>query len=86
MLVKAFERKHTFIVGTSVTTGATDTVVWSGIHHKTNTHGGSSHFGYPDPTYLNRVTLEMADRGVTFENKEKEVAEVTKNGKGSRTV
>lgn len=57
-------------MGTSVTTGATNTVVWSGIHHKTNTHGGSSHFGYPDPTYLNRVTLEMADRGVTLDSGE----------------
>ncbi len=86
LLVKAFERKLTFIVGTSVTTGATDTVVWSGIHHKTNTHGGSSCFGYPDPTYFNRVTLELADRGVILDHPEKEVLEVTKSGRGSRTV
>ena len=47
LLVKSFERKMTFVVGTSVTTGQTNCVVWS-VHHKTNTHGGSSHFGYPD--------------------------------------
>ena len=69
-------------MGTSVTTGQTDTVVWSGIHHKTNTHGGSSRFGYPDDSYLNRVTLELADRGVTMENAAEEVTRVTKNGHG----
>lgn len=67
LLIKAFERRHTFIVGTSVTTGQTDTVIWAGIHHKSSTHGGTSHFGFPDPTYMNRVTLELADRGVTLE-------------------
>lgn len=50
-----------------MTTGQTNTVVWAGIHHKSSTHGGSSHFGFPDPTYLNRVTLELADRGVVLE-------------------
>ncbi len=82
LLVKAFERRHTFMVGTSVTTGATDTVVWSGIHHKTSTHGGSSSFGYPDESYLNRVTLELADRGVFIENEKEEVLRATKDGRG----
>ena len=86
LLVKAFERRLTFIVGTSVTTGATDTVVWSGIHHKTNTHGGSSSFGYPDVSYLNRVTLELADRGVTLDNPLEEVTRVTKSSKGSVVI
>jgi hypothetical protein len=27
-------------------------------------------FGYPDDSYLNRVTLELADRGVTLDNPE----------------
>lgn len=70
LLILAFERRLTFHVGTSVTTGQTNVVVWSGIHHKTNTHGGSSHFGYPDTHYFNRVTLELADRGVTLEVEE----------------
>jgi deltex len=65
LLVKAFERRHSFLVGTSVTTGQNNVVVWS-VHHKTNTHGGSSSFGYPDPTYFNRVKHELADRGVTL--------------------
>jgi deltex len=85
LLIKAFERRHTFIVGTSVTTGAQNVVVWSGIHHKTNTHGGSSHFGYPDATYLNRVTLEMADRGVTLDPTDNIDLIIGKN-QGSRQV
>jgi deltex len=67
LLIKAFERRLTFIVGTSVTTGQTNVVVWSGIHHKTNINGGSSRFGYPDPEYFYRVTQELADRGVQLD-------------------
>ena len=69
-------------MGTSVTTGATNVVVWNGIHHKTNTQGGPSFFGYPDPTYFNRVKLELADRGVILEN-DKEVEEIVKTKHGS---
>ena len=65
LLVVAFERKLPFLVGTSITTGRSNTVVWSGIHHKTNTSGGTSHFGWPDETYFARVKGELSDRGVT---------------------
>jgi len=67
LLKIAFERRLTFTVGTSVTTGEENVVVWNGIHHKTNLHGGSSHYGYPDKTYFNRVKEELAAKGV-FEN------------------
>ena len=33
LLKIAFDRKLTFIIGTSVTTGKKNTVVWNGIHH-----------------------------------------------------
>ena len=66
LLAECFRRRFTFIVGTSVTTGATNTVVWAGIHHKTSPSGGTSSFGYPDPTYFERVKSEMAQRGVTL--------------------
>jgi len=42
-------------VGRSVTTGLDNQVVWNGIHHKTSMSGGAANFGYPDPTYFNRV-------------------------------
>lgn len=64
LLRLAFIRRVMFTVGTSVTTGAEDCVVWAGIHAKTNTHGGATSFGYPDPTYFDRVKAEMADRGI----------------------
>ena len=66
-----------------MTTGATNTVVWSGIHHKTSMRGGS--FGYPDDKYLNRVTLELADRGVTLDNPD-DVTKMLTNSVGSRIV
>jgi len=62
---EAFDRKLMFTVGTSVTTGATNTTVWAGIHHKTALSGGSSSFGYPDKTYFTRVQEELAVKGVT---------------------
>lgn len=64
LLKEAFDRKLIFTVGRSVTTGMDNQVVWNGIHHKTNTHGGASHFGYPDPTYFTRVKEELAAKGV----------------------
>ena len=60
----AFDRRLCFTVGDSVTSGATNTTVWNGIHHKTSTHGGFSNFGYPDETYFDRVTEELAAKGV----------------------
>ena len=63
---KAFDRKLIFTVGRSVTTGHDNRVVWNGIHHKTNLSGGSAYFGYPDDTYFDRVKLEMAAKGVVW--------------------
>lgn len=85
LLKISFDRRLTFRIGQSVTTGADDQVVWNGVHHKTcaficfihiysspvsnniccsSTSGGSSGFGYPDATYLERVTDELAQKGV----------------------
>lgn len=71
MLKVAWERRLTFTIGTSVTTGAVDTVVWNEIHHKTESTSNHSGHGYPDPTYLERVLLELAAQGVE-ENEEEE--------------
>ena len=65
LLITSFERRLTFVVGTSVTTGRSNCVVWAGVHHKTNTHGGTSNFAYPDETYFARLKGELKDRGVT---------------------
>ena len=76
LLKIAFDRKLTFIVGTSVTTGKQNTVVWNGIHHKTNLKGGAVNYGYPDPTYFNRVFEELGAKGVNkddFDEKELEL-------------
>ena len=63
-LTIAFKRRLTFRIGTSVTSGRDNTVVWNGIHHKTSSHGGAANFGYPDDTYLERVTAELASFGI----------------------
>lgn len=86
ILEKAFLQRVTFVVGTSVTTGQQNTVIWGSVHHKTNTHGGSSHYGYPDPTYLNRVTLECADLGVKLEDNDPVLARVKQLNSNKITV
>lgn len=65
LLVLAFERRLTFTVGTSITTGRQNAVVWNGIHHKTNVTGGPTRYGYPDPGYFFRVKEELLSRGLT---------------------
>ena len=64
LLKVGFQRKLLFTIGRSVTTGEDNTTVWNGVHHKTNTHGGATSFGWPDPTYCDRVKLELAMKGV----------------------
>lgn len=56
----------TFTVGRSVTTGKENSVIWNGIHHKTSLDGGPTAFGYPDPTYFERVTQELKERGIVW--------------------
>ena len=64
LLRKAWDRKLTFTIGTSVTTGASNTIVWNEIHHKTESTTNFSGHGYPDPNYLGNVTSELAAQGV----------------------
>mmetsp|Transcript_64717 Transcript_64717/g.127041 ORF Transcript_64717/g.127041 Transcript_64717/m.127041 type:complete len:222 (+) Transcript_64717:278-943(+) len=53
------------MVGMSVTTGKSNTVVWGGIHQKTSPSGGASQHGWPDPTYWGRLSAECANKGIT---------------------
>ncbi|XP_033126434.1 uncharacterized protein LOC117124335 [Anneissia japonica] len=64
LLRKAFDARLIFTIGTSVTTGASDSVTWNDIHHKTSVSGGPNNYGYPDPTYLRRVREELAAKGI----------------------
>ncbi|XP_060912117.1 probable E3 ubiquitin-protein ligase DTX2 isoform X2 [Labrus mixtus] len=64
MLKVAWMRRLIFTVGTSSTTGEPDTVVWNGIHHKTEMMSNLSGHGYPDPNYLDNVLSELASQGV----------------------
>lgn len=49
-----FAWKHglVFKVGTSLTSGASNAVVWAGIHHKTSLFGGEH--GFPDSEYITK--------------------------------
>ena len=58
----AWSHGMTFAVGTSMTTGISDQVVWTSIHHKTSLHGGIH--GFPDPNYISNVNGELDSLGV----------------------
>jgi len=62
--MRAWDARLLFTIGTSVTTGQQNAVIWNGIHHKTNVSGGPCQFGFPDATYLKRVTQELAAAGI----------------------
>lgn len=63
LLKQCFKNRLTFTVGRSITTGRDNCVVWNGVHHKTNTSGGATNFGYPDPSYFTRVKCELLAKG-----------------------
>ncbi|KAM6049316.1 putative E3 ubiquitin-protein ligase DTX2 isoform 3-T3 [Chlamydotis macqueenii] len=65
LLKVAWKRRLIFTVGTSSTTGESNTVVWNEIHHKTEMDTNLSGHGYPDPNYLDNVLAELAAQGVT---------------------
>lgn len=67
LLEIAWDRRVSFTIGTSVTTGVENTVVWN-IHHKTNQTGGVGYFGYPDATYFQRVKWELEAYGIGLDS------------------
>lgn len=66
LLQIAFARKLVMTVGFSPTRNQDNVVCWNGIHHKTRMTGGTASYGYPDETYLDRVTDELKLKGVSF--------------------
>ncbi|NWT22078.1 DTX3L ligase, partial [Cardinalis cardinalis] len=64
LLKRAFHQKLIFTVGQSRTTGAQNVITWNDIHHKTAMEGGPTLFGYPDPSYLQRVRSELKAKGI----------------------
>lgn len=58
----AFMHGLTFTVGTSLTSGAKNTVTWASIHHKTGLGGHS--FSLPDPGYVLNCNEELDNLNV----------------------
>jgi Deltex C-terminal domain len=62
----AFSRGLTFRIGTSLTTGLKDSIVWASIPHKTSLTKGQ--FGFPDPLYFRAANDELDILGVPEAN------------------
>lgn len=52
----------TFSIGTSLTTGWQNCVVWNSIHHKTSLDGGPH--GYPDPNFIENCNADLTALGI----------------------
>lgn len=68
LLITAWDRRLIFTIGTSSTTGESDTVVWNEIHHKTEFGSNLTGHGYPDPNYLDNILTELSAQGVGEDN------------------
>ncbi|XP_029107624.1 E3 ubiquitin-protein ligase DTX4a [Scleropages formosus] len=68
LLLVAWDRRLLFSVGTSSTTGESDTVIWNEVHHKTEFGSNLTGHGYPDPGYLDNVLEELRAQGITEED------------------
>ncbi|XP_048852392.1 E3 ubiquitin-protein ligase DTX4-like isoform X2 [Brienomyrus brachyistius] len=68
LLLVAWDRRLLFSVGTSSTTGESDTVIWNEIHHKTEFGSNLTGHGYPDPGHLDNVLEELRAQGITEED------------------
>ncbi|XP_059169656.1 uncharacterized protein LOC131951319 [Physella acuta] len=66
LLRLAFKRRLTFTIGKSLMMNKDDMITWNDIHHKTSPVAGT--YGYPDPTYLERVNQELSNKGVTTDS------------------
>ncbi|KAJ8388249.1 hypothetical protein AAFF_G00135100 [Aldrovandia affinis] len=65
LLLVAWDRRLVFSVGTSSTTGESDTVIWNEVHHKTEFGSNLTGHGYPDPGHLDNVLEELRAQGIT---------------------
>jgi len=59
----AFQQRLMFTVGTSLTTGRENSVIWNDIHLKTFMTAGEH--GYPDPHHLDNLREELEGHGIT---------------------
>ncbi|XP_061101485.1 E3 ubiquitin-protein ligase DTX4-like [Conger conger] len=64
LLLVAWDRRLVFSVGTSSTTGESDTVIWNEVHHKTEFGSNLTGHGYPDPGHLDNVLEELRIQGI----------------------
>jgi deltex-like protein len=60
----AFERRLTFTIGRSATSGLKNVVIWNGILHKTSRESNGSPFAYPDPNYFRTVREQLKGMGI----------------------
>lgn len=65
LLRSAFLARLLFTIGKCPVTGEENKIVSNGIELKWNRSGGPANCGYPDPSYLDRVKSQLAERGIT---------------------
>jgi deltex-like protein len=67
LIQKAWDQKILFTIGTSITRGLDDCIIYNGIHFKTVPFATSTEpWGWPDSTYLYRIVQELNDKGIYY--------------------
>lgn len=64
LLHVAWDRRLLFRIGTNTKTGRKDQVIPNGFEFKVNREGGIQNYGFPDPSYMNRLKVDLKDVGV----------------------
>lgn len=64
LFIKAWNQRLLFNVGYSLTRQEDNCIIYNGVHMKTNTSGGPTGHGWPDPTYYVRVQTELSEKGI----------------------
>jgi len=65
LLRRAFHGRLIFTIGKCPATGEENRMLSNGIELKTNRSGGPANCGYPDPSYLDRLKSQLAEKGIT---------------------
>jgi deltex-like protein len=64
LLRTAFDRRLIFTIGKSTTTGRDNSLIWNGIHHKTEKEPNKGLHSFPDNKYFASVFAELKKMGV----------------------
>ena len=68
MMRVAWKRGLMYRIGESVTIKSDNMIIWNITPWKTSRSGGTENYGYPDPTYFDRIKDQFKQKGITVDD------------------